>query len=45
MAGIYAFEGDTLKICVNERSGGGRSTAFESKQGSPNDILIVLRRK
>ncbi len=43
--GIYAFEGNTLKICVNERIGGERATAFESTRGTPNDLLFVLQRK
>ena len=43
--GIYELEGDTLKICFAEGRKGGRSTAFESKPNSVNDVLIILRRE
>jgi uncharacterized protein (TIGR03067 family) len=40
--GIYAVEGDTLKLCLATR-GGPRPREFATKQGSDH-ILIVLRR-
>ncbi|MCX6875980.1 MAG: TIGR03067 domain-containing protein [Verrucomicrobia bacterium] len=42
--GIYELEGDNLKICIPEGRG-GRSTAFESKPDSVNDILFILKRE
>lgn len=42
--GIYELEGDNLKICFPEE-GKERSTAFESKPNSVNDILIILKRE
>jgi uncharacterized protein (TIGR03067 family) len=42
--GIYELDGDNLKICFPEEKQLGRSTAFESKPDSPNDVLIVLKR-
>jgi RNA polymerase sigma-70 factor (ECF subfamily) len=45
MLGIYELAGDTLKICVNERPNGERSTAFVSEPDSPNDLLFVLKRE
>jgi uncharacterized protein (TIGR03067 family) len=44
MLGIYELKGDNLKICLNEVQGGERPTEFVSKAGSPNDLLIVLKR-
>lgn len=43
--GIYELEGDNLKICFPEGGKGERSTAFESKPNSVNDILIILKRE
>ena len=43
--GIYELEGDNLRICFPEGRKGERSTAFESKPNSVNDVLIVLRRE
>jgi uncharacterized protein (TIGR03067 family) len=43
--GIYELEGDNLKICFPEGRKGERSTAFESKPNSVNDILIILKRE
>ncbi|HKR61800.1 MAG TPA: TIGR03067 domain-containing protein [Pyrinomonadaceae bacterium] len=43
--GIYELEGDTLKICFPEARKGERSTAFESKPNSVNDVLIILKRE
>jgi uncharacterized protein (TIGR03067 family) len=42
--GIYHLEGDNLKICFPEGGKKERSTAFESKPNSVNDILITLKR-
>lgn len=42
--GIYELRGDELKICYPEGRPGERATAFESKEESANDVLIVLRR-
>ena len=42
--GIYELEGDSLKICFAEGRKGERSTAFESKPNSVNDVLIILKR-
>ena len=42
--GIYELEGDNLNICFPE-GGKERSTAFESKPNSVNDVLIVLKRE
>lgn len=43
--GIYELEGDNLKICFPEGRPGERSTAFESKPNSVNDVLIILKRE
>lgn len=43
--GIYELEGDNLRICFPEGRPGERSTAFESKPKSVNDVLIVLGRE
>ncbi len=45
MLGIYELDGDRLKICLNERSGGERSTDFVSQAGTPNDLLFILKRE
>lgn len=45
MLGIYELEGDNLKICFPEGRKGERSTAFESKPNSVNDILIIVKRE
>jgi uncharacterized protein (TIGR03067 family) len=42
--GIYDLDGDNLKICFPEE-GKERSTAFESKPNSVNDVLIILKRE
>ncbi|HYH65535.1 MAG TPA: sigma-70 family RNA polymerase sigma factor [Urbifossiella sp.] len=42
--GIYRLDGDKLTICLNEHADGDRPTKFASESGSPNDLLIVLRR-
>jgi uncharacterized protein (TIGR03067 family) len=43
--GIYQLEGDNLKICFPEGGKKERSTAFESKPDSANDVLLVLKRE
>ncbi len=43
--GIYDLEGDNLKICFPKGDKGKRSTAFESKPKSGNEILIILKRE
>ncbi len=43
--GIYDLDGDNLRICFPEGGAGERSTAFESKANSVNDVLIVLKRE
>ena len=43
--GIYELEGDNLKVCLPEGRKGERSTAFESRPDSVNDILIILKRE
>ncbi len=42
--GIYVLDEDNLKICFPEQSM-ERSTAFESKPNSVNDVLIILKRE
>jgi RNA polymerase sigma-70 factor (ECF subfamily) len=41
--GLYELDGDSLKLCLPGRPGGDRPTAFESKKGS-DQWLMVLRR-
>lgn len=43
--GIYELKGDDLKICYPEAGNVERSTAFESKADSVNDIFIILKRE
>jgi uncharacterized protein (TIGR03067 family) len=43
MQGIYEVKGDTLYLCFNT-PGGARSTQFESKAKTENDILMVFKR-
>ena len=44
--GIYELKGDTLKICFPEfRRKDSRSTAFESKRDSVNDVLLIGKRE
>jgi uncharacterized protein (TIGR03067 family) len=43
--GIYELEGDNWKVCIPEGRPGERSTAFESKPDSANDLLIILKRE
>ena len=43
--GIYELEGENLKICFPEGGKRERSTAFESKPNSVNDVLIILKAK
>jgi RNA polymerase sigma factor (sigma-70 family) len=41
--GIYAFEGDTLKICL-DTSLTARPTEFKIRAARPGDILLVLQK-
>jgi RNA polymerase sigma factor (sigma-70 family) len=43
--GLYRLKGDDLTIVLDEGGERGRSTDFVSEQGSPNDLLIVLKRE
>ena len=44
--GIYELKGDTLKICFPDfHRRGSRSTAFESKPDSVNDVLLIGKRE
>jgi hypothetical protein len=42
--GIYALQGDELKICNNE-VGTERPSKFASEANSPNDVLMILKRE
>jgi uncharacterized protein (TIGR03067 family) len=44
LPGIYALDGDTLKLCLTEGDASKRPGDFESKEGS-NRILIELKRE
>lgn len=44
MPGIYELKDDVLKICNNENPRGKRSTRFESKANSENEVLMVFKR-
>ncbi|MCI0705712.1 MAG: sigma-70 family RNA polymerase sigma factor [Planctomycetia bacterium] len=43
--GIYELDGDNLKICINEDPNGERPTKFVSEGGTPNDVLMILKRE
>jgi uncharacterized protein (TIGR03067 family) len=43
MLGIYEVEGQTLKICMNDRAGGLRPTKFNPGKWS-NCVLLTLKR-
>jgi RNA polymerase sigma-70 factor (ECF subfamily) len=42
--GIYSLEGNDLTVCYNE-AGTERPNRFASEAGTPNDVLLVLRRE
>lgn len=42
---IYLLEGDSLKICVNEKSGEARPTEFVSKPGTTHSLIVLKRAK
>ena len=42
---IYQLNGDTLKICVNEKSGEARPTEFASTAGSSHSLVLLKRAK
>jgi uncharacterized protein (TIGR03067 family) len=44
MLGIVKVDGDTLTVCFSEGRNAERSTAFESRPDSPNDVLLVFHR-
>ena len=41
--GIYAIEGDTLKICF-DKAGKGRPAKFKTGPARPGEMLLVLKR-
>jgi RNA polymerase sigma-70 factor (ECF subfamily) len=41
--GIYAIEGNTLKICL-DKTGKNRPTEFKTRPGNTDEILLVLER-
>lgn len=45
--GIYELNGDTLKICLNDRakSDADRPKEFNSIAGNPSQVLLVLARR
>jgi uncharacterized protein (TIGR03067 family) len=43
--GIYAFEGDTLKFCMNEGKDGARPTKFLSTKANKCSIAVLQRAK
>jgi RNA polymerase sigma factor (sigma-70 family) len=45
MLGLYRLNQDDLTLVLDEGGERGRSTDFVSEQGSPNDLLMVLRRE
>jgi uncharacterized protein (TIGR03067 family) len=45
MLGIYELDGDNLKFCFNEKDDAKRADKFESAAGSPNDVLVILKRE
>jgi uncharacterized protein (TIGR03067 family) len=44
-AGIYALDGDTLRICVGRAGGGGRPTAFATAGQPDHELYVLTRRK
>jgi uncharacterized protein (TIGR03067 family) len=42
--GIYELQGNSLRICYNERPNGERPTLFASIMNMPSDVLLVLER-
>jgi uncharacterized protein (TIGR03067 family) len=41
--GIYSVDGDTLKMCINEKKGGARPTEFSSTK--ENEFSLVVLKK
>ena len=41
--GIYDLQGDTLRICLSEKSN-VRPTAFDSQPDSVNDVVLIMKR-
>jgi hypothetical protein len=44
MKGIYALDGDSLKICVSQPKA-DRPTEFATKKGSNSSLVILKREK
>jgi RNA polymerase sigma factor (sigma-70 family) len=43
--GIYALEGDTLKLCLSEKDKDNRPTKFSSKDAATKQVYFVPKRK
>lgn len=44
LRGIYTIDGDTLKICMNDRPGERRPQGFDPAQETTMTVLLVLKR-
>jgi uncharacterized protein (TIGR03067 family) len=42
--GIYAFDGDKLKLCLDEKRK-GRPTAFEGKESETYSVIVLTKKK
>ena len=42
---IYALEGDTLRICINEKKGGARPTEFVSTKANEFSLAVLKKVK
>jgi uncharacterized protein (TIGR03067 family) len=42
---IYAIEGDTLKICINEKKDGARPTEFKSTKENEFSLVVLKKAK
>src|SRR5206468_610600 len=45
MLGIYEVEGQSLKICMNDRAGGERPAKIDAGRGTNTVVLILKRAK
>lgn len=45
LRGIYSVDGDTLKICMNDRPGDRRPPSLESTRDSTAVLLVLKRQK
>jgi len=43
--GIYVLDGDTLKICVNEKKDGDRPTEFSSTKANGCSLVVLKKTK